>query len=152
MDSGTALGELCLGFLSLQNFFAFIRATGRTGTMGKLGSLALGTSGDSGCGQKIMRPSHILAGFGCLFLRDCHIILSFTVTASYYVEQPNITMESLFHFKVYQRSEFNAEGLILAATCSFIEIYAAFRAEPATLLVAERFEWYFRQDLLGYFR
>ena len=116
--------------------------------MGKLGSLALGTGGDSGCSQEIMRPSHILAGFGSLLLRYCHIVLSFTVTASINVNQLNITTGSLFHVQVFQRSEFDTEGFILAAAFCFIEIGAAFRAEPTALLFAERFERNFRQDLL----
>jgi hypothetical protein len=52
-----------LEIFSFDNFFTFIGAARWTGTVGKLGSFALGTRGNRRRGQKIMSSPHIFSRF-----------------------------------------------------------------------------------------
>lgn len=63
-----------LRFGKVDDLFTLIRTTGRAGAVGELGGLALRTDGNLLRCQKVMRAPHVLAGFGSLLLRYCHIV------------------------------------------------------------------------------
>ena len=64
--------EELLNLVSLDDFLPLVGAAFRTGTMGKLGRLALGAYGRSRRSKEVVSATKILAGLGGLFLGYCH--------------------------------------------------------------------------------
>lgn len=62
-----------VGFVKIDDFFTLVSAAGRTDAMWQFGGFALWADRNGAGREEIVRPSHIFAGFGSLFLRYCHV-------------------------------------------------------------------------------
>jgi hypothetical protein len=65
------------GLFNRDDFPALVGAAVRTDMVGKLGRVALWTSGCRSRLEEIVRPSHVFSGFGMSLDWICHMVLPF---------------------------------------------------------------------------